>query len=103
MNMEIAGHEWFEPDGKIIWFDLQQPRSTTFFVAGTNVQTAVTSYALYSMHSTASMSVNVTYVDSSSAPPNRVRVTVSYLYQPFFGLGWPSVTVNAASEGRIMF
>jgi len=70
---------------------------------GTNVQTAVTSYALYSMHSTASMSVNVNYVDSSSAPPNRVRVTVSYLYQPFFGLGWPSVTVNAASEGRIMF
>jgi oligogalacturonide lyase len=39
MDMEIAGHEWFEPDGKIIWFDLQQPRSTTFFVGGTNVQT----------------------------------------------------------------
>ena len=39
MDMEIAGHEWFEPDGKIIWFDLQQPRSTTFFVSGTNVQT----------------------------------------------------------------
>ncbi len=39
MDMEIAGHEWFEPDGKIIWYDLQQPRSVTFFVGGTNVTT----------------------------------------------------------------
>jgi oligogalacturonide lyase len=39
MDMEIAGHEWFAPDGKIIWFDLQQPRSVTFFVAGTDLQT----------------------------------------------------------------
>jgi oligogalacturonide lyase len=37
MNMEIAGHEWFAPDGKTIWFDLQQPRSVSFFVAGANV------------------------------------------------------------------
>jgi oligogalacturonide lyase len=39
MNMEIFGHEWFAPDGKRIWFDLQQPRSTTFFIAGTDVKT----------------------------------------------------------------
>lgn len=39
MPMEIAGHEWFAPDGKRIWFDLQQPRSTTFYVAGVNVET----------------------------------------------------------------
>lgn len=38
MPMEIAGHEWFSPDGKRIWFDLQQPRSTAFFVAGADVQ-----------------------------------------------------------------
>ncbi|MFT3827239.1 MAG: oligogalacturonate lyase family protein [Chitinophagaceae bacterium] len=38
MDMEIAGHEWFSPDGKRIWFDLQQPRSTTFYVAGTDVK-----------------------------------------------------------------
>jgi len=37
INMEIAGHEWFAPDGKTIWFDLQQPRSVTFYVAGVNV------------------------------------------------------------------
>jgi oligogalacturonide lyase len=39
MDMEIAGHEWFAPDGKTIWFDLQQPRSVKFYVAGTNVKT----------------------------------------------------------------
>lgn len=39
MDMEIAGHEWFAPDGKRIWFDLQQPRSVTFFVAGVDVHT----------------------------------------------------------------
>ncbi|MGE5518274.1 MAG: oligogalacturonate lyase family protein [Candidatus Dadabacteria bacterium] len=39
MDMEIAGHEWFSPDGEIIWYDLQQPRSENFFVAGTDVNT----------------------------------------------------------------
>ena len=39
MDMEIAGHEWFSPDGKVIWYDLQQPRSITFFVSATDVTT----------------------------------------------------------------
>lgn len=39
MPMEIAGHERFSPDGKSIWFDLQQPRSVTFFYAAANVKT----------------------------------------------------------------
>ena len=39
MDMEIAGHEWFSPDGKVIWYDLQQPRGATFFVSGTDVTT----------------------------------------------------------------
>lgn len=39
MDMEIAGHEWFSPDGKTIWYDLQQPRGATFFVGGTDVNT----------------------------------------------------------------
>jgi oligogalacturonide lyase len=34
MDMEIAGHEFFSPDGKIIWFDLQTPRSKVFWLAG---------------------------------------------------------------------
>jgi oligogalacturonide lyase len=36
---EIAGHEWFSPDGKIIWYDLQQPRGATFSVGGTDIKT----------------------------------------------------------------
>ena len=39
MDMEIAGHEWSSADGQIIWYDLQQPRSTTFFVEGHNLKT----------------------------------------------------------------
>ncbi|MFL5739471.1 MAG: oligogalacturonate lyase family protein [Flavisolibacter sp.] len=39
MDMEIAGHEFFSPDGKTIWYDLQQPRSVRFFLSGTDVQT----------------------------------------------------------------
>jgi len=35
--MEIAGHEFWSPDGKTIWFDLQVPRSETFFLAGVDV------------------------------------------------------------------
>lgn len=39
MDMEIAGHEWFAPNGKTIWFDLQKPRSVNFYVAGVDVKT----------------------------------------------------------------
>jgi oligogalacturonide lyase len=33
-EMEIAGHEFFSPDGKIIWYDLQTPRGKEFWLAG---------------------------------------------------------------------
>lgn len=39
MNMEIAGHEWWSPDGKTIWYDLQTPRGEVFWVAGYEVDT----------------------------------------------------------------
>lgn len=35
---EINGHEWWAPDGKNVWFDLQIPRSVTFYVAGVPVR-----------------------------------------------------------------
>jgi oligogalacturonide lyase len=38
MDMEIAGHEFFGPDGNI-WFDLQTPKSKVFWLAGVNVST----------------------------------------------------------------
>jgi oligogalacturonide lyase len=37
--MEIAGHEFWSPDGKTIWFDLQVPRGEKFFLAGVDVAT----------------------------------------------------------------
>ena len=39
MNMEIAGHESISPDGKTIWFDLQQPKGENFFFAGADMKT----------------------------------------------------------------
>ena len=67
------------------------------------VRAAVTNYARGSLNNTAGMTVTPTYPDGISTPSSRVRVVVSYNYQPLFGLGWPTVTVNAASEGRIAF
>ncbi|MFT4155459.1 oligogalacturonate lyase family protein [Parafilimonas sp.] len=37
MDMEIAGHEFFSPDGKKIYFDLQMPKGKTFFLAGVDI------------------------------------------------------------------
>jgi oligogalacturonide lyase len=39
MNMEIAGHEFFAPDGKTIWYDLQTPRGQVFWLAGHDIAT----------------------------------------------------------------
>ncbi|MBS1857492.1 MAG: oligogalacturonate lyase [Acidobacteria bacterium] len=37
MNMEIAGHEFFSADGRMIWYDLQTPRGQDFWLAGYNI------------------------------------------------------------------
>jgi glycosyl hydrolase family 106( putative alpha-L-rhamnosidase)/oligogalacturonate lyase-like protein len=39
VEREIAGHEFFSRDGKIIWYDLQIPRGVTFHLAGADVKT----------------------------------------------------------------
>jgi oligogalacturonide lyase len=39
MNMEIEGHEFFNGDGKVIWYDLQTPKSQVFWLAGYNIAT----------------------------------------------------------------
>ncbi|MEO6549576.1 MAG: oligogalacturonate lyase family protein [Ferruginibacter sp.] len=47
MNMEIAGHEFYSPDGKNILFDLQMPKGQTFFLGQADVATgAETKYSL---------------------------------------------------------
>ena len=39
MDMEIAGHEFFNPDGKIVWYDLQTPKGKEFWLAGVALAT----------------------------------------------------------------
>jgi oligogalacturonide lyase len=56
---EIAGHEFFSPDGRTIWFDLQVPRGETFYLAGIDLATGKeTRYAMtrdeWSIHFNAS-------------------------------------------------
>jgi Flp pilus assembly pilin Flp len=66
----------------------------------------VETYAQYALHNITGITVTVNYPDTANPPankaPNRVQVTVAYPYRPFFNLGWPTLTVNAAAEGRIM-
>jgi oligogalacturonide lyase len=37
VDREIAGHEFWSSDGRTIWYDLQVPRSVTFYLAGVDV------------------------------------------------------------------
>jgi oligogalacturonide lyase len=47
MEMEIAGHEFWSPDGRTIWYDLQMPRGVTFYLGGVDVATdAARTYAV---------------------------------------------------------
>lgn len=72
------------------------------------VQTVVTNFGGLSMQSISASNVTVDYNPNSAngtacnAPGCMVEVTVSRTYQPFFGLGWPSVTLYAKADGRIM-
>jgi Flp pilus assembly protein TadG len=82
------------------------PPCTTLNATTTNVTSvkdAVKAYAQLSLHDVSNLTVNVCYFDGTNKNANRVGVAVSYPYQPFFGLGWPTVTVKAAAQGRIVF
>ena len=83
------------------------PCSAIDGAAGTGV---VKNYAQLSFHDTSTMTVTVNYnpggnngASACNKSPCLVRVTVNYPYKPFFGLGWPSVNVRAAAQGRIVF
>lgn len=39
MNMEIAGHEFFGPRGRSVWYDLQTPRGVDFWLARYEIAT----------------------------------------------------------------
>jgi len=47
MEGEIAGHEFWDPSGKRVWYDLQKPMWRNFFIAGTDIDTGEeTQYAI---------------------------------------------------------
>jgi Flp pilus assembly protein TadG len=66
------------------------------------VVNTVKAYAAASLHSTSTMTVNVTYATDNN-PGSEVEVNVSYAYQPLFLSSWPNITMSANSVGRIMF
>lgn len=78
--------------------------STPCSIAATgSLLSTVQTYAALSLHNTSSMSINACFPDGDNKPGSAVQVSVSYPYQPIFGLRWASVTVSANSVGRIMF
>jgi Flp pilus assembly protein TadG len=72
------------------------------------VITAITNYGNDSGQRIATSEITITYTNPTggsacSAPGCGVQVRVAHPYRPFFGLGWPSVTVDAAAKGTVTF
>jgi len=86
------------------------PKDVTKTCDGTaaGVKAAVRNYANHSGQSIATADITVTYADpgggaTCSTPGCSVEVQVSHAYRSFFGLGWPTVTMHATSEGVVTF
>lgn len=69
-------------------------------VAG--AQSRVTTFARTSLHDVSAISTSVTFPDGSAAPPNRVRVTVTYTYVPWLNKFISTPTMHTYSEGRMI-
>ncbi len=89
MDMEIAGHEFWSPDGKRIWFDLQRPKGENFFLASYDLESQEeTQYSLsaveWSVHFTISPDEKLFAGDgggpNSVAKPNNGQWI--YLFRP---------------------
>jgi len=65
-------------------------------------QAKVKTFAAASLHNVSSITPSVTFPDGSSAPPNRVRVTVTYTYIPYLPRFMPGPTMTAYAEGRMV-
>lgn len=85
MNMEIAGHEFFSPDGKWIWYDLQTPRGEVFWLAGYEVATGKRRWLhvdrnLWSVHYNQSPDGSLFAGDGSDAEMVARAPDAKYLY-----------------------
>ena len=86
------------------------PNDATVTCDGTKagVKNAVTRYAGHSGQAVVNGDITVTYANPAggtacSTPGCSVEVQISHTYRPFFGLGWPRVTMHATSEGVVTF
>ena len=68
----------------------------------TGTQSQVATFARTSLHDVSALSTSVTFPDGSSAPPNRVRVTVTYTYVPWLSKFINTPTIRTYSEGRMV-
>ncbi len=94
MRNEIAGHEFFSADGKTVWYDLQTPISSLFWVAGCNLETGERIWyhlerSEWSVHYNVSPDGTLFAGDgggpgSVAAPGNGQWI---YLFRPQLGLG----------------
>jgi Flp pilus assembly protein TadG len=69
-------------------------------VAGS--QARVTTFARTSLHNVNALSTSVTFPDGSAAPPNLVRVTVTYTYVPWLSQFITTPTMHTYAEGRMI-
>jgi Flp pilus assembly protein TadG len=70
---------------------------------GTNVVSAVNSYAAHYVSTISGMTVKANYPDSSSAPGSRVIVNVTYTYIPFVTYKGFNQAFQIAAQGRILY
>ncbi|HXN22037.1 MAG TPA: oligogalacturonate lyase family protein [Candidatus Dormibacteraeota bacterium] len=105
MEMEIAGHEFFSADGKMIWFDLQTPKAKEFWLASVNLSTGdkiryKVDREKWSVHFNASPDGKVFAGDgggptSVAAPGNGQWI---YLFRPVDGALQAEKLVNLANH-----
>ena len=62
----------------------------------------VKNFATTSMHDVSAITVTVSAPDGSYTPPNRVRVTLSYVYVPYLPKFMNSPTMTTYAEGRMV-
>jgi Flp pilus assembly protein TadG len=65
-------------------------------------QTTVNTFATASLHDVSAITTSVTFPDGSSAPPNRVRVMVTYTYIPYLTSFIAAPTMHTYAEGRMV-
>jgi hypothetical protein len=70
---------------------------------GTNVQNVVSNNAVISLHNMTGLVVTVSYPDGTSTPGSHVLVQSSYDYVPYFSMPGIAQTLQAQSEGVIVY